>query len=97
MTTIALDTAEARASFIEDNHNPLLDLMVSLYGRWQDEKEYEDFNEYKTAMAAKAKECFPEATEIVVSKFKVAMRHPALPYKVVFYVSGSQIGWKSAP
>jgi hypothetical protein len=48
---------EAVGKFVRGN----LDLLGSLWGRWQDEKEYEDVNEYGARIAKE----FPEGWTLV--------------------------------
>lgn len=84
----------ARVAYIDERSVPLMELMVYLYGRWQDEKEYEDFNEYIKLVTAKALECFPQATDITFNKtFKLGMILPDF-HRVVFYVNSKTAGWK---
>ena len=56
-------TATVANLFFEDTH----ELLVNLYGRWQDEKEYEDITSY-------AKPIFPAAMEHGVRILKMTKR-----------------------
>ena len=46
------------------NSQKILNLFVSLYARWQDEKEYEDFNEYAKVMACNVKNVIGDITDV---------------------------------
>lgn len=46
------------------NSQKILNLFVNLYIRWQDEKEYEDFNEYAEVMAHNVKNVIGDITDV---------------------------------
>ena len=46
------------------NSQKILNLFVNLYIRWQDEKEYEDFNEYVEVMAHNVKNVIGYITDV---------------------------------
>ena len=58
-------------------YNTILPLMVNLYGRWLDEREYEDINEYATPI----KNNLPDGVTLV----KMSKR----PFGFIFTVDGS--------
>ena len=45
------------------NSQKILNLFVNLYMRWQDEKEYEDFNEYIEVMTSNVKNVIGNITD----------------------------------
>lgn len=61
-----------------------------LYGRWQDEKEYEDFEEYRKAMAQK----LPPGSEVLAftkAPFRIVYRHEGLDRYIA--VRGKHVEW----
>lgn len=52
------------------NNSDLLNLLLNLNYRWQDEKEYEDFNEYIKVMKSEVLKIVPEVT------FKTGYKRP---------------------
>ena len=46
------------------NSQKILNLFVNLYMRWQDEKEYEDFNDYAEVMACNVKNVIGDITNV---------------------------------
>lgn len=50
------------------NSQKILNLFVNLYMRWQDEKEYEDFNEYAVVMACNVKNVIGNITDVKGTK-----------------------------
>ena len=46
------------------NSQKILNLFVNLYMRWQDEKEYEDFNEYAEVMACHVENVIGDITDV---------------------------------
>jgi len=53
-----------------------------LYHRWQDEKEYEDFDDYVQAANKKLRELIPARSGIAI--FKMNKR----PFRVIFWIYG---------
>lgn len=68
------------------------DSLISLYGRWQDEKEYEDFKDYSKVMENKV--------TTLGGKFLKASKRPfGCTYllendKYQLLINGRTVGWK---
>jgi hypothetical protein len=73
-------------------------VMENMYFRWLDEKEYEDFNEYKAVAQKKLAEVAPEAEFVTLRKcpFDLVFKMPNFPWKVALTINGRSYGWKSA-
>lgn len=71
----------------------------NLWSRWQDEKEYEDFDEYVGVMEKKLAEARPDGAYVLVRGYKApfgfAFTHRDMPtatYRVT--VNSRSMGWK---
>ena len=78
---------------VKSDINSLFDVMQKpvtySYGRWQDEKEYEDWNDYdKMLSTAFYKEC--AKAKFITSGLKVSQR----PYGVTFIATDKTNDWK---
>jgi len=79
---------DAAAELVKKN----LDQLSYLRGRWEDEQEYEDFNEYAKAI----KGMFPgfEITNIKKSKFSFVIKMERPTPDMIVRVGLTQITWK---
>lgn len=71
--------------------SPRMNLLGNLWARWQDEKEYEDINEYGARIAKD----FPEGWKLIKSSkrpFGVVVQIEAEHWQIS--VTGRSIGWK---
>ena len=85
-------TVESRAKTMEKLLDKTTSLISYLYGRWQDEKEYEDFGDYAKAIQIEVGSIFVKATK---RPFGFIVDIPGFPYKVQIYINQKAIGWKS--
>jgi hypothetical protein len=86
------ERSEAKWNAAVERVNQQSDHLGYLYGRWQDEKEYEDWDNYKTAIV----EAFSgfEITKIRKSPFEfVIVMDPGMPNMRV-RVNSREISWK---
>lgn len=73
------------------------DLLINLYDRWQDEKEYEDFAEYAKVMKEAILVYLPSGGIFVrASKrpFGFVVQMPGFPYKAIVSCNGSSLRWR---
>ena len=49
-----IQTSKENSLNINNFYTTIENMMVNLYSRWQDEKEYEDINDYKNVIAKEA-------------------------------------------
>jgi hypothetical protein len=74
-------------------HTILMDnqrLLEALYSRWQDEKEFEDFNDY----LEHAKKYWRGGGQVIggkKNKFGFVVLDPTLPFTVILYFEGQNI------
>ncbi len=74
------------------------DFLGDLYGRWQDEKEYEDFNDYVGVMKKMILARSPKMTTFVRGSkrpFGITIQIPGFPYKVQVVVGSRHVGWQA--
>lgn len=69
------------------NESSNVDLIVNLYCRWQDEKEYEDINDYLSAIAR----AIPEAYKIHKRPFGFTARAEDGDIKIFLKRKGSYV------
>lgn len=84
---MTVEISKAIEAFIDTNQR----LLGNLWGRWQDEKEYEDINDYGKVIAEK----FPEGWTLLKSNkrpFGVTVKIEAEEWKIS--VTGTSMGWK---
>ena len=83
---------ETALSKTNDIFNKLEDRLVYLYSRWQDEKEYEDFNEYIES----AKESVTEAggTFVSMKKRPFYVEIEIGKYRIRITVTSCHYEWK---
>jgi hypothetical protein len=86
--------AKARADIVDPICDSVNELLQNLDCRWQDEKQYEDFNDYIKAMKDHILPKCPTGSIFVRAHkvpFGITVRIPGFPYDVQF----SSSGWKS--
>lgn len=92
-------TPEGRAKIMESIiTDKVMNSIINLYSRWQDEQQYEDFADYKKAMSEAVLAEAPKETLIVKamkSPFGVVIRIPGFPYDAQIAVSRGAFGWKA--
>lgn len=95
-TTFNLATKEGRGLRNAQILNLMEKLIVNLWSRWLDEKEYEDFSEYSKVMESALKEKAPDCTFIKSTKrpFGLIIQVPGMPYKTHLCATGKYLGWK---
>jgi hypothetical protein len=84
---MSIEISKAIETFVSANQN----LLGNLWGRWQDEKEYEDINEYGAVIAKN----FPEGWKLIKSAkrpFGVTVQIEQEQWQVS--VTGRSMGWK---
>jgi hypothetical protein len=84
--------------------NKLMDKMIDtlsyLYGRWQDEKENEDFNDYGTAMTTAFMKhtkalSMTDASIVKATKRPFGFVYDFNGWRVHLSIKSSEIGWKA--
>lgn len=89
-------TPETRSKIMGDLVDKTAEHISYLWGRWQDEKKYEDFNEYIKSFKDKLKEIDPKAELIsMTKKFAITIKMPGFPYNPIIRVTSKHIGWSS--
>lgn len=70
-------------------------LATRLYYRWQDEKKFEDINDYGKALAAPACKAINGAKLVSANKkpFGATFSVPGMPYDIRLEIRASGIGW----
>jgi hypothetical protein len=89
----------ARSKLANKIHAHLENLISSLYYRWQDEKEYEDFKDYTDALMKKVMEVAPKGTKLVKGHkrpFGITISIPAFPYNIKIGRNASSYYWKQS-
>ena len=87
-----LSTREGRAEILNalvDKHGPMLEY---LWGRWQDEKQYEDWKGYSNKMKEMFGDMFVKAMK---RPFGVTLQIEGFPYQPKITVNSRSIGWSS--
>ena len=81
------------------NSQKILNLFVNLYIRWQDEKEYEDFNEYAKVMARNVKNVIGDITDVKGTKhpFGIKFTHNNKKLHLTLNVQNEYANLKIAP
>jgi len=75
-------------------NEPFRNIIVNLYGRWLDERAYEDINEYGEFLK---KHLPPKMTMLKMTKrpFGFAFTYQGRPGKeYAFFIKSTSIGWK---
>jgi len=72
----------------------VIDTIGYFADRWGDEKEYEDFEDYKTAVKKNLDKVLGDVSEIKMSKrpFGVTFNHKGLEINIRFLKNGKVIG-----
>lgn len=85
-----------RAKIMAEILNSAEEVLINLKGRWLDEREYEDFNDYKEPITKAVLEKAPEGSKVIkiTKTFNITMEIPNFPYNPIIYVN-SVYGWKS--
>lgn len=84
---MTVEISKSVQAFINTNQN----LLGNLWARWQDEKEYEDINEYGARIAKQ----FPEGWKLLKSNkrpFGITVQIEAEEWKIS--ITGRSMGWK---
>lgn len=91
---ITYDTPEKRAKYMDAFISSSETYLGTLYQRWQDEKEYEDINDYKKAMNTNI---IPKDMALLSldKKFNLKLAIQGFPYNVLVSVKNRIIEWKS--
>ena len=96
METAFTTTAEQRAKIMGNLVDKTAEHLSYLQSRWQDEKKYEDFNDYIKSFKDKVKEVLPMAEVLsMTKKFEITIKVPGFPYNPIIYMTSKHIGWKS--
>ncbi len=89
--TVDVSTIEGRAKLMDDFVTRVENRLTYLYSRWQDEKAYEDFLDYRTEM----EKIVPEGFSFVSAKRRpFGMSVSYGPYKFEVSVKAKSIQWK---
>ena len=85
-------TKEGRAEILNGLVTKYGTLLGNLWGRWQDEKEYEDWADYAKVMKDAFGDMFVKATK---RPFGVVLKIDGFPYQPKITVNSRSIGWSS--
>ena len=97
-TTIDYSTSEKRADFMECIIDQMDDFLCGLYSRWQDEKDYEDWNDYQRTIVSKIETILPMGSKAQMLRrgsFKIICTIPGFPYKPIILLTRKSYGWSS--
>lgn len=88
------NTPQKRSKFMEKIMDSITDTLLYLHQRWQDEKGYEDFKDYKSRIID---ELTPLGVSVlsITETFRITIQAPGFPYNPIIYITKSDIGWKS--
>ena len=67
------------------------DLLCNLKFRWDDEKDYEDFNDYIKVI----KDKYPEIIKVTKRPFGIVRKFNDIPYQLYLKVTGNNISLKA--
>lgn len=81
------------------NSQKIFNLFANLYMRWQDEKEYEDFNEYAKVMACNVKNVIGDITDVkgTTHPFGIKFTHNDKKLHLTLNVQNEYANLKIAP
>ena len=83
--------ADARAKAMREVLATVEGLLIKLYARWQDEREYEDFEDYAKVLQEICPVEFIRATR---RPFGMIMKPEGFPFAVQVFVTSTSFGWK---
>lgn len=69
-------------------------MLDNLYGRWLDEREYEDFADYAKVMETEVKKLLPEAEFVCGTKRPFGFRVAIENWRVSIQRTATQLVWK---
>jgi hypothetical protein len=101
MNILAENTTQGRierANVVNAIFGNIEELFVNLYSRWQDEKEYEDFNDYTTRLMEEVVKHSPKDTKLVKGNkrpFGITISIPHFPYNVKISIKRNQYTWET--
>jgi len=85
-------TIEGRKEIMGQLVEKVAETMCSLYDRWQDEKDYEEFSDYAKAMKKEVGSGFVKATK---RPFGFIVQMEGFPYKARVSVNSQSISWSN--
>jgi tryptophan synthase beta subunit len=90
-----------RQAFMKKVMDSVSDPLSDLYGRWQEEMNYEDPKDYKQEIGRIVLAVTPagttvERTQVQKHGLACAIQIPEFPYKCVIFVNARNVGWKSS-
>lgn len=89
-------TPQGRAATMKTLMDGIEKILGNLYARWQDEKEYEDIKDYKTALQVEVGNHCKGAVVVSFTKsFDIKLQVPDFPYQPIIRVRARSIGWSS--
>jgi hypothetical protein len=98
LVALVSSSKENRSTYMNNLLKSVQGKLVALYERWQDEKQYEDFEEYKKVLEAEVLKHSPISNTQVKSidkKFNITLVIPGFIYEVIIIINSKQIGWKA--
>ncbi len=98
--TNIIQMSEITKSKIESLNDSMSDTLYLLYWRWQDEKEYEDWNDYISVMKKKFETLIvsnnmQNAVYFSCGKRPFGIRFDFEGFRVTLFVNSTHFGWKS--
>jgi len=95
-----ISLSETAKSKIEELHSSIDEFLTNLYCRWQDEKEYEDWNDYVSVMKQKFETLIAEnnmsnAVYYSCGKRPFGIKFDFEGFRITLYVNSTSYGWKS--
>ena len=95
---IDYSTPEQRAELMESIMEKMDNFLCGLWSRWQDEKDYEDWGDYKRAIVSKIETILPTGSTAQMPRrgsFKIVCTIPGFPYKPTISLTQTSYGWSS--
>lgn len=95
-----ISMSEITKSKIGDLNSAFEEFLINLFWRWQDEKEYEDWNDYVSVMKKKFETLIAEnnmsnAVYYSCSKRPFGVKFDFEGFRVTLYANSTSYGWKS--
>lgn len=91
------ETPAQRAEFMEKLMRGIQAQFLYLRGRWQDEKDYEDFEGYKSSVASLIKQLYGDSVKVkgMTKAFRMTLEIDGFPYNPIVYATLREYGWKT--
>jgi hypothetical protein len=86
-----------RAKFMDEFMDKIEKTFITLWSRWQDEKQFEDFKDYIKAMKDFIKKNYGDQVTVVsmTKAFKMVVEIKGFPYKPIIKYGKNVFEWSS--